>query len=58
MIKWEYKVVDVVLDLGVSAERKPYIEQVETILNDLGREGWEVIRLQPPIAYLRRPINV
>ncbi len=44
-MKWEYKI----LDVGLGDRRT-----VEAKLNALGDEGWELVKITPATAYLKR----
>ena len=66
MVKWEYKVLPLKTRVHVdrfTTERKPIIEGVQNELNDLGKDGWELVGVQNirledgrlfTVAYLKR----
>ena len=66
MVKWEYKALPVKTRVHVdryTTERKPVIEDVQNELNDLGKDGWELVSVQNirledgrlyTVAYLKR----
>lgn len=47
IIKWEYKTVN----------SSGLIGNFEFILNELGREGWELCAINAGIFYLKRPLK-
>ena len=65
-MKWEYKVLPLKTRVHVdrfTTERKPIIEGVQNELNDLGKDGWELVGVQNirledgrlfTVAYLKR----
>jgi hypothetical protein len=69
MVTWEYKVIPVKSRIHSSSLRgsnKPVIEDVQSDLNDLGKEGWELVSVQDvtlldgrrfTVAYLKRQIE-
>jgi hypothetical protein len=69
MMTWEYKVIPVKTRIRSSSLRgsgKPVIEDVQRDLNDLGKEGWELVSVQDvtlsdgrrfTVAYLKRQIG-
>ncbi|MCW4034232.1 MAG: DUF4177 domain-containing protein [Candidatus Bathyarchaeota archaeon] len=66
MVKWEYNVIAMKTKISVSRhdrEKKPTIQNVQTELNALGEEGWELVGVQNTrletgnlftVAYLKR----
>ena len=66
MVKWEYKVLPLKTRVHVdrfTTERKPIIEGVQNELNDLGKDGWDLVSVQNirledgrlfTVAYLKR----
>ena len=66
MVKWEYKVLPLKTRVHVdrfTTERKPVIEGVQNELDDLGKDGWELVSVQNirledgrlfTVAYLKR----
>jgi hypothetical protein len=66
LAKWEYKVVAIKTQVHSSFSQtggKPVIEDVQTDLNHLGDEGWELVGIQDislqdgrkfTVAYLKR----
>ena len=49
LIKWEYKVILVKTAIHsdhFQAEKRPVIEDVQSDLNQLGEEGWELVGIQ------------
>ena len=66
MVRWEYKVLPLKTRVHVdrfTTERKPIIEGVQNELNDLGKDGWELVGVQNirledgrlfTVAYLKR----
>ena len=66
MVSWEYKVLPLKTRVHVdrfTTERKPIIESVQNELNDLGKDGWELVGVQNirledgrlfTVAYLKR----
>jgi hypothetical protein len=47
MTAWEYRVVEIVVH---------DLRRCEMIMNDLGREGWELISVMPPDPAQERPL--
>ena len=66
MVKWEYKVLPLKTRVHVdrfTTERKPVIEGVQNELNDLVKDGWDLVSVQNirledgrlfTVAYLKR----
>jgi hypothetical protein len=66
MMKWEYKVVPIRTRIHSShfeGGGKPVMEDVQSDLNSLGKEGWELVSVQDislsdgrrfTVAYLKR----
>ena len=66
MVKWEYKALPIKTRVHVdrfTAERKPVIEDVQNELDELGKDGWELVGVQNirledgrlfTVAYLKR----
>ena len=66
MMNWEYKVIPVKTRIHsnrLEGSSKPVIEDVQNDLNDLGKEGWELVSVQDvsltdgrrfTVAYLKR----
>ena len=66
LLKWEYKVLPLKTKVHVdrfTTDRKPVIEDVQNELNDLGKDGWELVSVQNirledgrlyTVAYLKR----
>ena len=49
MVKWEYKVLPLKTKVRIdhfAAEKKPTIASVQNELNDLGKNGWELVSVQ------------
>jgi len=66
MVQWEYKVVPIRTRIHsgtMGGAGKPVIDDVENELNELGKEGWELVSVQDTtmqdgriftVVYLRR----
>jgi hypothetical protein len=66
LTKWEYKVIPIKTQIHSDhsqAERKPVMDDVQSDLNALGNEGWELVGVQDiklpdgrmfTVAYLKR----
>jgi len=66
LVKWDYKVLPLKTRIHVdrlTTETKPIIESVQDELNDLGKDGWELVSIQNirledgrlfTVAYLKR----
>ncbi|GHU62539.1 hypothetical protein AGMMS49983_04170 [Clostridia bacterium] len=52
MKKWEYKVVYKLE--GPADEVK--INKITAMLNELGKEGWELICIEKPLLYFKREL--
>jgi hypothetical protein len=49
MINWEYRVIPVktrIHSSTLSGDNKPEIEDVQNDLNNLGKDGWELVSVQ------------
>ena len=49
MVKWEYKVIPIKTQIHSDhpqAERRPVMDDVQSDLNALGSEGWELVGVQ------------
>jgi hypothetical protein len=69
MVSWEYMVIPVKTRIHsnrLEGSSKPVIEDVQNDLNDLGKEGWELVSVQDvtlldgrrfTVAYLKRQIG-
>ena len=65
MTKWEYKIVKIMMTRYVQSDLKT--DEVEQALNNLGKEGWEVVNIfdlnmkdgksSYVIASLKRPLQ-
>lgn len=68
MIKWEYKVIPIKTQVHSDhfhVDKRPVIDDVQSDLNALGNEGWELAGIQDisladgrmfTVAYLKRQI--
>jgi hypothetical protein len=66
LAKWEYKVIPIKTQIHSDhsqAERRPVMDDVQSDLNALGNEGWELVSVQDismpdgrrfTVAYLKR----
>ena len=66
LVNWEYRVIPVktrIHSKGFEGSHTPVIEDVQTDLNNLGKEGWELVSVQDvsltdgrrfTVAYLKR----
>jgi hypothetical protein len=66
LVKWEYKVIPIKTQIHsdhYQPDRKPIMEDVQSDLNALGDEGWELVSIQDirlpdgrmfTVAYLKR----
>jgi hypothetical protein len=66
MVSWEYRVIPIktrIHSSTLSGGNKPEIEDVQNDLNNLGKDGWELVSVQDvtlldgrrfTVAYLKR----
>jgi hypothetical protein len=66
LVKWEYKVIPIKTRIHsnlLEGGRNPVMEDVQSDLNSLGKEGWELVSVQDvslqdgrrfTVAYLKR----
>jgi hypothetical protein len=66
LVKWEYRVVPIKTAIHTDhfkTDSKPTIDDVQNDLNEMGREGWELVGIQDisladgrrfTVAYLKR----
>jgi hypothetical protein len=69
VVSWEYTVIPLKTRIHsnrLEGSSKPVIEDVQNDLNDLGKEGWELVSVQDvtlldgrrfTVAYLKRQIG-
>jgi hypothetical protein len=66
LVRWEYKVIPIktrIHSASFEGGNKPVLEDVQSDLNNLGKEGWELVSIQDislqdgrrfTVAYLKR----
>lgn len=55
--RWEYLVIDDAEEVAHRNEFKTHAERVTEYLNELGREGWELVAGLGPRLYFKRPFG-
>jgi hypothetical protein len=53
--RWEYKVAELVYGAGTSPQE--WHDRQQTLLTDLGKDGWELVQRNETVFYFKRPIK-